>query len=126
MTNEIDTVRYNKVIELGELALKIAIVINGGAAIALLAFIGSVWSPYYNAPLTIIFLSIGLGSFSLGVLSGATAATAAYFSEFHHFHENIKPGDRYYNVAVLIGLLSLLFFFVGICSSVTAILVHIL
>ena len=44
MTNDIDTARYQKMIELGQLSLKTLVLINCGAAVALLALIGGIWT----------------------------------------------------------------------------------
>lgn len=64
----------------GQSALKSALLINGGAAAATLAFIGSVWSST-KTPALLPSLAYGLSLFVWGVLSAACAAGATYLSQ---------------------------------------------
>lgn len=68
------------VITIGQSALKSALLINGGAAVALLAFVGKIWGDVESKG-TLEVLSIALISFVFGVLSSAMAAGATYFSQ---------------------------------------------
>jgi len=68
------------VITVGQSALKSALLINGGAAAALLAFIGSVWSSS-NAAAALPSISCAMIYYVYGVLSAAVAAGATYFSQ---------------------------------------------
>ena len=123
MTNESNIVRFEKITDLAQLALKILVLVNGGAAVALLAFIGSNWSPYYNASLTIIFLASGLGAFSLGVLSGAIAALSAYHAGNYNLFNNNDLSNKYARRTRIAVRASLLLFFIGIVASIAAIFV---
>lgn len=118
------TVRYEKVLEAGQIALKFIVLINGGAAVALLAFIGSIWSPHRIELLTIIFLASGLGAFSLGVLFGAIAAAAAFHAGLHSITDDLDTTDKYAVRAMRSGAMSLLLFLIGICATITAIIVQ--
>ena len=40
------------------------------------------------APDIIVSINLAIRSFGIGVLSGAIATTASFFSEFYEFHEN--------------------------------------
>ncbi|MHB1092334.1 hypothetical protein [Thiobacillus sp.] len=70
----------------GQSALKSALLINGGAAVALLAFLGSVWSsdkigevPSEINPALLLYV--------FGVLSAAVAAGATYLSQAGYGNE---------------------------------------
>ncbi len=62
----------------GQSALKSALLINGGAAIAILAFIGKIWSQDNDIPACI---SISLACYVFGVLSAASASGFTYLSQ---------------------------------------------
>ena len=68
------------VITTGQNALKAALLINGGAAVALLAFVGGVWNNPKAAPLR-PELAYGLSLFVWGVLAAACASGATYLSQ---------------------------------------------
>ncbi|MEX0802462.1 MAG: hypothetical protein WD688_03970 [Candidatus Binatia bacterium] len=70
---------FRSVILAGQSALKSAILINGGAAVALLAFIGHVWKPDMSSPLK--ELAGPLVWFVAGVLLDAMAAGLTYVSQ---------------------------------------------
>ena len=125
MTNDTDTVRYQKMIELGQLALKMLVLINGGAAVALLAFIGGIWSSIIERCVA-VFLTIGIGAFALGVLSGAIAAYSAFSTASFGYSGNDALRSRSALRTRIANIISLVLFFVGIAASVIAILVHFL
>lgn len=68
------------VITVGQSALRSALLINGGAAVALLAFVGKLWSSGAVDP-ALGGISAGLIQYVWGVLSAAVAAGATYFSQ---------------------------------------------
>jgi len=76
----------------GQSALKSSLLINGGAALAILAFIGKIWSVSEPIP---YFISLSLLYYVLGVLSGAVASgftyisQAGYAEEFGKYSNNI-------------------------------------
>ena len=125
MTNDIDTARYEKKIELGQLALKILVLINGGAAVALLAFIGGIWTSGIERCVA-VSLTIGIGAFALGVLSSAIAAYSAFSTASFSQSDNHALGAQSALRTHCANKLSLLLFFIGICASITAILIHFL
>ena len=71
--------------EAGKGTIKTALVINGGAAIALLAFVGNIFS---NGPsnVEIEHLTDGFIFFSYGVLIAAVSALSFYISVYLNFH----------------------------------------
>jgi len=68
------------VITVGQSALKSALLINGGAAVAVLAFLGRLFTGE-SASLSIGCLSLALLLFVWGVLAAAVAAGATYLSQ---------------------------------------------
>lgn len=64
----------------GQAALQSALLINGGASAALLAFIGSIWSGQ-NAQQQIPAIAYALSQFVWGVLVSAVAAGFTYLSQ---------------------------------------------
>lgn len=64
----------------GQSALKSALLINGGAAVALLAFIGKIWGDVDTQPV-LDALATALIFYVSGVLSAAMASGATYFSQ---------------------------------------------
>ena len=77
----VETENFKSVILTGQSALKSAILINGGAAVALLAFIGHVWKPDYLRTASINLVG-SLQWFVFGVLSAAIAAGGTYAAQF--------------------------------------------
>ena len=125
MANEYQTAQYEKMIELGQLSLKILVLINGGAAVALLAFIGGIWTSGIESCVA-ISLTFGIGAFSLGVLSGAIAAYSAFSTSSFSQADNHALGAQSAIRTNLANKISLSLFFIGIFASITAILVHFL
>lgn len=126
MTNDIDnTARYQKMMELGQLALKILVLINGGATVALLALISGIWTSGIERCVA-IFLTFGIGAFALGVLSGAIAAYSAFSTASFSQSDNHALGAQSALRTHIANIISLLLFFIGICASITAILINFL
>lgn len=63
----------------GQVAMKSAILINGGAAVAMLAFIGHVLSSKVNIDIKILAKSMSF--FTFGVVLGAIATGTTYFTQ---------------------------------------------
>jgi len=72
--------QFRSVIAYGQATLKSAILINGGAAVALLAFIGKIWSDE-NSQLAIKELSYSLTLFVFGTLAIAIATGITYIAQ---------------------------------------------
>lgn len=65
--------------DFSRLALKYAVLINGGAAVALLAFVGAIGSAGLK-PFAVIALTFAIASFALGVFTAAWAAWMGYLN----------------------------------------------
>lgn len=112
----------------GKTALRTAMIINGGAAIALLAFTGNVWSPYVVQAL-VEHLVAGFRFFSYGVLCAAVGILTAYFALY--IEEGINPKADNIKVPRAIVLIlristfaliviSLLLFYYGVTNTAMA------
>lgn len=71
---------FKSVITTGQTALQSAILINGGAAVALLTFIGGMWAKGLDAAV-INPLVRGVSNFALGALIGVIATGATYICQ---------------------------------------------
>ncbi len=71
---------FRSVILTGQAALKSAILINGGASVALLAFLGHIWNTEPPAPV-VAGLTQSLLFFLIGVLLSAMAAGTTYLTQ---------------------------------------------
>ena len=95
------------VITVGQLALKSALLINGGAAIALLALVGQVWSSN-DGKLALGSLATALLYYVFGVLSAAVAAGTTYISQAGYAGEFGSASlfiGRLGHVATLLGVI---------------------
>ncbi|KAF1707763.1 hypothetical protein [Pseudoxanthomonas sacheonensis] len=112
----------NHTINTGANALKASTLINGGAAVALLAFTGQVQATAGNAGLLLSF-SLALGFFAAGVFLAALATGATYVSQAAFGKEfaawNNKAGVKWRGVAIGGVFLSFVMFVVGgaVCAS---------
>ena len=64
------------------LTLKVIILINGAAAVAILTLIGSILTSNVKLDSVILFLTMAISAFGFGVLSGAIAIGMGYRSEY--------------------------------------------
>ena len=83
---------FNSVIEYGKHALNAALIINAGAAISLLTFIGNL-AVRLNLQSS-ASLANALVLFVLGVLAGAMAMGGAYCTQFYYAAEYYKMGGN--------------------------------
>ena len=104
-------------------ALKSVTLINGGAAIALLAFAGHVWStPETNSSLDTA-LAGPIVLFTVGVFFSASGSVAGYVTQYNYYMESIckKPFGNircFHIIAVILLFASLLSFFAGMILSI--------
>ena len=131
MSEDADTQMFRSVIDYGRDALKAAMLINGGAAIALLAFIGTIWSSG-SEPDTVQSLAQSLAMFSYGVMAGAVACAGAYFTQYIYQTTSANKNSNCYlklgiglhvaTVALVVG--SFVMFGWGICLSIQTMVTH--
>ncbi len=73
-------IRYQQVNLLGQAAMKAALLINGGASVAMLAFIGTAINNYSGDKLLLLKLCYSMGMFTTGVLVAAIACGVTYLT----------------------------------------------
>lgn len=113
---------FRAVIQSGQNAMKTALLMNGGASIALLAFIGKLTEkqqyqiPHFAEALAIFVL----GVFFIGAASGTTYLSQWFYAESEKW--KIRIGSGFNIISILLGLTSLGFFVWGMCKAYSAFL----
>lgn len=112
-----DLEMFRSVIQSGQNALKSSFLLNGGASVALLAFIGKLTEeqasriPGFAYPLSV---------FVTGVLSIALASGATYLSQWFYAAPEAwkqKTGFSFNILSIILGIFSYVFFMWGIYRS---------
>lgn len=121
------TEMFKSVLEAGPTALRAVTVINGGAAAAILAFIGGVLKPGGSADALVAVSPLGAAwfMFMIGLGAAGTAAGFRYLAQACYQRalerDIYKEGSPLWNraaniitvVSTLVGISALVFFFVG-------------
>lgn len=107
---------FKQVIALGQSTLKSMMLINGGAAVALLAFLGNLLSKENTPAKNIIPFAGSMRMFVLGVFLAAVAYATTYFSQLHYsgdkkWHQ--QAGLGFHILTSIIGTCSLAAFLYG-------------
>ncbi|MCF6175415.1 MAG: hypothetical protein L3J71_06585 [Victivallaceae bacterium] len=116
---------FRSVMSSGQNALKTGLLLNGGAAITVLAFIGNMTNNHkYMLP----YLAKALGCFAFGALIVSIAAFLTYVAQ-RKYHESKKPKDRHQRIGdnlnwsiAALGVIAIVFFCVGACYSYNGII----
>ena len=115
---------FRAVIEAGQTAIKSAMLMNGGAAVALLAFLGNLLtrSPNFGNAVLIARINTAMLIFLTGVgLAGLTSGFRYVSQALYADRTRPKRGDWARNLAVLLAFSSLVAFLVGGLVAYTAI-----
>jgi hypothetical protein len=106
-------------------AMKALLLLNGGAAIALLTFIGN--RPAAPAAKAVIAAAVGnaLTSFGAGTISAAVVFILAYATQLHYGNGSLAA-PRWHYVAYVFLFLAVAGFVVGICFARTAVIASLL
>lgn len=107
----------------GQAALKSSILINGGAAVALLAFIGRIWDEK-TGQTAVDALTSALVLFSFGVLAGAIGTAATYFSQLLYASNWNKTGVGFHVLTILIVAAAYVLFGLGSYEAYESFLKH--
>ena len=114
---------FRSVITTGQSALKSALLINGGAAVAMLAAISNIWTKGIDeeaaTPLTASILC-----FAIGVLSAAIAMGVAYFTQYYYKDDKVRPGACFNVLAIILVLASYALFGIGAYAAYSAFNLH--
>ncbi len=107
---------FKSALESGQTALRFLLAINGGAAIALLAFLGNVATkdPSKVVRVSVQDVNVAMAVFVIGVGLSAASAAFRYLTQFAAAAQwRMWMGLAFNIVAVVVGLASLAAFFVG-------------
>lgn len=105
------------------LALKSIILINGGAAVALLAFMGNIWVKN-TAPAVTSLLTKSIACFACGVLTGAFSAATTYLTQWLYSTSWNRFGKVVHIFTYIIIILSFVLFGMGIYKASVAFNLH--
>ncbi|WP_440886736.1 hypothetical protein [Vibrio sp. WZ-1] len=96
---------FRSVITSGQAALKASMVINGGAAVALLAFMGKIWG---DSIITSVAQSLSSATFlfCVGVVLGALSTGTTYFSQALYNGNQIRVGHVLNTITIIMVLAS--------------------
>ncbi len=103
---------FRSVIVYGQDALKSAILINGGAAVALLAFIGNVWTKSTGQP-AVNSLTKAIFLFTIGVLSAAIGAGTSHLTQYFYKENKEKKAKMLHVLTIVIVVAAYTLFFFG-------------
>lgn len=104
------------VISYGQAALKSAILINGGAAVALLAFIGNIWLKAIT-PEAVTSLTNSIALFAFGVLAAALGTAGSYFTQYCYSESHTRTGIGFHLTTIMLVLGAYVLFGFGACES---------
>lgn len=122
-SRDLSLAMFNAVIGFGQAALKTSLVVNGAAAIALLTFIGNIWTKT-QTPEVARSLSSALVLFSLGALAAAVSTVTTYLTQGCYQHHLTKTGIAFHVVTLLLISASYVVFGFGISEAYTAFTTH--
>lgn len=108
---------FRSVITAGQNSIKTSFLLNGGAAIALLAFIGHLTE--IKSPQVHVFAN-GLIPFALGVLTTTITSGLTYLCQWLYAsaHEQARKAAESVNIlAIIVGAAAYLFFIWGLCAA---------
>ena len=101
---------FRAVVAMGQTAVRHQILINGGACVALLAFISSIFDNHEDLARR---MALGLVVFGLGVLFGGMVAGFMWLGHKSFYEEKESEGKLRSQLGEACSLLSYIFFFLG-------------
>ncbi|MFQ5673262.1 MAG: hypothetical protein ACE5G9_09215 [Nitrospinales bacterium] len=104
-------------VDLAGIAIKSALLINGGATVAILAFLGNFLSKDAQKTVVLNALASPLGYFSLGVVTAAIGSGLAYCSQRSYLEEWNKAGICFNLLAVIFIVATYGAFIFGACDT---------
>jgi hypothetical protein len=114
---------FRSVISSGQHALKTSILVNGGAAVALLAFVSNVWTKT-QAPQVARALTLSIVYFGIAVLVGAVSTGTTYVTQYFYERSHDKTGLVFHVFTVLLVISSYVLFGLGVFSVYEALTKH--
>lgn len=114
--NAMEMEMYKSVVSSGQSAIKISMIINGGGAVSLLAFISKIWASGLNKEI-IEYLSLSILFFSIGILFTAVTSGTTYLTQHSYALKKEKLGDFINFISIALIIFSYLTFFTAIFYS---------
>jgi len=114
---------FRSVIVYGQEAIKSAILINGGAAVALLAFIGNIWTKSTGQP-AVNSLTKAIFLFTIGVLSAAIGAGTSHLTQYFYKENKEKKAKMLHVLTIVIVVAAYTLFFFGSYNAYKAFAGH--
>ena len=115
-----DVEMFRGIIAFGILALKSVILVNGAAAVALLAFLGHIWGTSDAALNVAVKAGESLGWFVAGTGAGVAAAGLAYITQVVFQEVGQRLGNIVRVFVVALGIVGLIDFAIGASEAVKA------
>jgi len=112
---------FRSVVLFGQSALKSIILINGGAAVSMLAFIGNLASKQGLSSQAMTLFTQPMLLFAMGVLSGALGTGGTYVTQLFYAQEKIKLGIVFHCLTIFIVIIAYVFFAVGAFAAAAAV-----
>jgi primosomal replication protein N len=114
---------FKSVINAGKEALNATLLINGGAAVACLGFLGSMLSKGGSESLGLMF-TVPLAAFGFGVLSGALGFGMRYCAQFFYARLLNKTGHTFNIGSIFLAACAYVLFGYGVYSAYLAFVTH--
>ncbi len=114
---------FNSVIGFAQAALKTSLLSNGAATIALLTFIGNIWTRTQTAEVAKA-LTFSLAMFAIGTLLAAMATATTYVTQWSYGSCHQKLAIAFHVLSVVLVIASYVLFGFSVYESYGAFLVH--
>jgi len=114
---------FRSIIQTAQVALRSVILINGGGAVALLAFFSRIWGVGLSAPV-VLGLTKSLLLFVFGVLVAAVASGASYLTQYAYFGKWNKLGHLFRYASIVFVVISYALFAWGCYAAYGAFVAH--
>ncbi len=123
INNEHAVETYRSLIQIATEGLKVLLLLNGGAAVAILAYLGSISANVTTVP----DMRIPMGCYIAGLLLCGLAFATTYLTQFVRFNELVHAGDGnkigghmlWLRLTFLLAFLSIVSFAIGSFYAVT-------
>ena len=114
---EADLEMFRSVVGAGKTAVTICILVNGGAAVALLTLIGNMYAKSQDVLLIKPSMLIALVVFSAAVLSAAVASGTSYLTQYCFHHKWQRSGFGFQTASILLIIMSYVLFGIGVVAA---------
>jgi hypothetical protein len=114
---------WRAVITFAQSSLKSALIINGGGAVALLAFIGNIWAKGI-APEAVAPITLSIAYFGFGVLAAALGSATTYVTQYSYAANWQRNAVVFHVATVAIVFISFILFGFGAFEAYTSFAEH--